>query len=207
MFFHSLEADEPGLYVNQLNVDVSGLDADRLVRAWQNMVERHAILRTGFLWQAGMARPLQLVFTKVEPEIVQLDWCGKKDALEESLATYAEQVIKRQIDWLTPPLAWLHLIRLDDDRYQLIWTRHHILSDGWAEARLINEWLASYSEEPLAAVGRPYGDYIRWLQRQDADLTQAFWTSELAGWRGRHCWQSRPVRRMRPRASPNAIPV
>ncbi|MCD1589011.1 amino acid adenylation domain-containing protein, partial [Halomonas sp. IOP_14] len=184
MFFHSLEADEPGLYVNQLNVDVSGLDADRLVRAWQNMVERHAILRTGFLWQAGMARPLQLVFTQVEPEIVQLDWRGKKDALEESLATYAEQVIKHQIDWLTPPLAWLHLIRLDDDRYQLIWTRHHILSDGWAEARLINEWLASYSEEPLAAVGRPYGDYIRWLQRQDAALTQAFWTSELAGLEG-----------------------
>ncbi|MDQ7733303.1 amino acid adenylation domain-containing protein [Halomonas sp. SpR1] len=184
MFFHSLEAEEPGLYVNQLNVDVSGLDADRLVRAWQAMVERHATLRTGFLWQAGMARPLQLVFTQVEPEIVQLDWRSKKDTLEESLATYAEQVLKRQIDWLTPPLAWLHLIRLDDDRYQLIWTRHHILSDGWSEARLINEWLASYAEEPLAAVGRPYGDYIRWLQRQDAASTQAFWISELVGLEG-----------------------
>ncbi|MDQ7727805.1 non-ribosomal peptide synthetase [Halomonas sp. SpR8] len=184
MFFHSLEAEEPGLYVNQLNVDVSGLDADRLVRAWQAMVERHATLRTGFLWQAGMARPLQLVFTQVEPEIVQLDWRSKKDTLEESLATYAEQVLKRQIDWLTPPLAWLHLIRLDDDRYQLIWTRHHILSDGWSEARLINEWLASYAEEPLVAAGRPYGDYIRWLQRQDAASTQAFWTSELVGLEG-----------------------
>ncbi|MGP9766974.1 amino acid adenylation domain-containing protein [Halomonas sp. AOP13-D3-9] len=184
MFFHSLEAEEPGLYVNQLNVDVSGLDANRLVRAWQAMVERHATLRTGFLWQAGMARPLQLVLAQVEPEIVQLDWRNRKDGLEESLATYAEQVIKRQIDWLTPPLAWLHLIRLDDDRYQLIWTRHHILSDGWSEARLINEWLASYAEEPLAAVGRPYGDYIRWLQRQDAALTQAFWTSELTGLEG-----------------------
>ncbi|PKH63783.1 non-ribosomal peptide synthetase [Halomonas sp. Choline-3u-9] len=184
MFFHSLEAEEPGLYVNQLNVDVSGLDANRLVRAWQAMVERHATLRTGFLWQAGMARPLQLVLAQVEPEIVQLDWRNRKDGLEESLATYAEQVIKRQIDWLTPPLAWLHLIRLDDDRYQLIWTRHHILSDGWSEARLINEWLASYAEEPLAAVGRPYGDYIRWLQRQDAASTQAFWTSELVGLEG-----------------------
>ncbi|MDW0358486.1 amino acid adenylation domain-containing protein [Halomonas venusta] len=184
MFFHSLEAEEPGLYVNQLNVDVSGLDADRLVRAWQAMVERHATLRTGFLWQAGMARPLQFVFTQVEPEIVQLDWRDRKDALEESLANYATQVLKRQIDWLTPPLAWLHLIRLDDDRYQLIWTRHHILSDGWSEARLINEWLASYAEEPLAAAGRPYGDYIRWLQRQDADSTKKFWTSELAGLEG-----------------------
>ncbi|CAM3673099.1 non-ribosomal peptide synthetase [Halomonas casei] len=184
MFFHSLEAEEPGLYVNQLNVDVSGLDADRLVRAWQTMVERHATLRTGFLWQAGMVRPLQLVFTQVEPEIVLLDWRDKKDGLEESLATYAEQVLKHQIDWLTPPLAWLHLIRLDDDRYQLIWTRHHILSDGWSEARLINEWLASYAEEPLAAAGRPYGDYIRWLQRQDADSTKKFWTSELEGLEG-----------------------
>ncbi|PCF94250.1 non-ribosomal peptide synthetase, partial [Vreelandella nigrificans] len=184
MFFHSLEAEEPGLYVNQLNVDVSGLDADRLVRAWQAMVERHATLRTSFLWQTGMARPLQLVFKQVEPGIVLLDWRDRTDGVEESLATYAEQVLKRQIDWLTPPLAWLHLIRLDDDRYQLIWTRHHILSDGWSEAHLINEWLASYAEEPLAAVGRPYGDYIRWLQRQDAASTQAFWTSELAGLEG-----------------------
>ncbi len=171
------------------------------------MVERHAILRTGFLWQAGMARPLQLVFTQVEPEIVQLDWRGKKDALEESLATYAEQVIKHQIDWLTPPLAWLHLIRLDDDRYQLIWTRHHILSDGWAEARLINEWLASYSEEPLAAVGRPYGDYIRWLQRQDAALTQAFWTSELAGLEGPTLLAESARQENEAQASPNDIPV
>ncbi|WP_168380983.1 non-ribosomal peptide synthetase [Modicisalibacter radicis] len=179
MLFHSQEAEEPGLYVNQLSVDVSGMDADRLVQAWHVMVERHAVLRTGFLWQAGMARPLQLVFTRGAPEIVQLDWRAKGDVCQEELEDRAECELKRDIDWLAPPLAKLTLIRLTEDRYHLLWTRHHILSDAWSDSRLIGEWLSCYAGDALPNPGPEYGDYIRWLQHQDSASTETFWTSEL----------------------------
>ena len=51
-------------------------------------------------------------------------------------------------------LLRLLLVRLEDDRYRLIWTYHHILMDGWSVSRLIGEVLRHYSgdaQEPVAA--------------------------------------------------------
>jgi amino acid adenylation domain-containing protein len=183
MLFHSLEAPGSGLYVNQLRVDVEGLDPERLARAWRAMVERHPALRTGFLWRAGMGRPLQLVFEEAEPPVERLDWRGLKD-LERRLDEYAREELARGFDWLRPPLARLGLIRTGGDRHHLVWTRHHILLDGWSDSRLIGEWLQHYAGETLPPPGPGYGHYLRWLERQDAGAAEAFWKSELAGQEG-----------------------
>ncbi|WP_269759903.1 condensation domain-containing protein, partial [Variovorax sp. E3] len=52
MLFHS-EYDGGGTaYVTQLRIDVQGLEVERFRRAWQQVVERHDVLRTGFLSSA-----------------------------------------------------------------------------------------------------------------------------------------------------------
>ncbi|WP_258187310.1 non-ribosomal peptide synthetase [Variovorax sp. WS11] len=179
MFFHSMEAPGSGLYVNQLDIEVRHLDATRLASAWQAMVARHAMLRTGFLWQAGMQRPLQIVFREADAPAVLLDWRGQDDQ-QERLAAQAHALLTRSVDWLRPPLSQVTLIRLDDDRHRLIWTHHHILSDGWTDSRLMGEWLRSYAGEDLPAAPPVYGDYLRWLQAQDAGEAERFWKAELA---------------------------
>jgi amino acid adenylation domain-containing protein len=182
MFFHSMEAPGSGLYVNQLSVEIGNVDPQRFARAWEAMVARHAMLRTAFLWQAGMKRPLQLVLRQAPAQAVQLtqlDWRGSADA-QLRLAEHARQELMRPVDWLQPPLARVSLIRLADDRHQLVWTHHHILSDGWTDSRLLGEWLACYAGETPYSALPEYGDYVRWLQRQDAGAAEAFWKSELA---------------------------
>lgn len=179
MLFHSLEAAGTGLYVSQLSVEVRGLDAERLVRAWQAMVERHAVLRTGFLWQSGLARPLQLVWRRAGAPVTRLDWRGLDD-VDARLAAHVAAELRREFDFAAPPLARLSLIHLDDDRHQLVWTQHHILLDGWGDSMLIGDWLRHYGGEALPAPGPGYGEYVRWLARQDAAVTEAFWKAELA---------------------------
>ncbi|TAJ63054.1 MAG: amino acid adenylation domain-containing protein, partial [Variovorax sp.] len=180
MFFHSAAAAGSGLYVNQLSVEVRDIDARRFERAWQSMVERHAMLRTGFLWRDGMARPLQLVFRQAPASVEQLDWRALDGAeAAQRLADHEAQALTRAIDWLRPPLSRVALIRLEEDRWQLVWTRHHILSDGWTDSRLMGEWLRAYAGEALTSTPPVYGDYVRWLQRQDARAAQDFWTSAL----------------------------
>jgi amino acid adenylation domain-containing protein len=179
MLFHALEAAGGGLYVNQLAVDVWGLDPDRLVRAWGVMVERHPTLRTAILCQPGLPRPLQVVLKSATPEVSRLDWRGL-DALESRVAAFAEDELRRPFDLLAPPLARLALLRLDDDRHRLVWTRHHILSDGWTDSRLIGEWLRCYAGETLPPPGPGFGDYVRWLGRQDMRAAETFWKTELA---------------------------
>ncbi|GJL71077.1 MAG: hypothetical protein NMNS01_02760 [Nitrosomonas sp.] len=179
MLFHTLEAPGTGLCISQVNVEVEGLDAERLARAWQEMIARHTVLRTGFLWQTGLARPLQLIYKQAGANVVHLDW-RKKDCLNEQIIAYADQELKGEFDFLSPPLARLILIRIDDNRHQVIWTKHHILLDGWGDSILISDWLRCYNGEVLTQPGPDYRVYVRWLEKQDKQAAQTFWQAELA---------------------------
>ena len=50
------------------------------------MAGRHAVLRTGFLWQAGLARPLQIVFKEADVPVVHLDWRGLESFTRDQFA-------------------------------------------------------------------------------------------------------------------------
>lgn len=48
MLFHSLYEQEAGNYINQLRVNVRGLDVARFRAAWQAVVDNHEVLRSCF---------------------------------------------------------------------------------------------------------------------------------------------------------------
>src|SRR5882724_2972671 len=80
----------------------------------------------------------------------------------------------------------LHLMRVAEAEYQLIWTSHHVLFDGWSIPILLNEVFAIYGalsrhEVPRLAPARPYRDHIAWLQRQDMEAAEHYWRGRLAG--------------------------
>ena len=61
ILFHSLYAPESGVYVEQLSCALAGpLDVAAFARAWERVIERHAVLRTAFVWKS-QKRPLQAV--------------------------------------------------------------------------------------------------------------------------------------------------
>ena len=47
MLFHGLQDSDDGLYVNQIEVGVVGVDPQRMLAAWEAVARRHAILRVG----------------------------------------------------------------------------------------------------------------------------------------------------------------
>ncbi|SFW33711.1 amino acid adenylation domain-containing protein [Nitrosovibrio sp. Nv17] len=173
---------ESGLYMNQLNVEVEGLDVDRFERAFREVIRRHAILRTGFLWQAGpdpLDQPLQLVHRHAGFAIRMDDWRGA--AIDEGrIAAFAAAELCRSFDILKAPLMRVALIRLDDTRHRLVWTLHHILLDGWSMSRLVNELFACYDGRRLPPPGPPYSNYIDWLAQQDAQADERFWKDSLS---------------------------
>ncbi|CAG9164011.1 non-ribosomal peptide synthetase [Cupriavidus pampae] len=181
MLFHTLEASGSGLYMNQRSVPVRGLDPARLEAAWLAMVRRHPILRTAFVWQEGMARAVQVVRRDVATGITLLDWRGQADMqdVQARLTTLADEELRRGFSLQAPPLSRVCVVRLDDDQYQIIWTEHHMLLDGWGETRLMGEWLQSYAGEALGELAPGYGNYVRWLGEQDPAVAEAFWRQTL----------------------------
>ncbi len=180
MLFHCIESPELNLYVNQLSVAVEGLQVERFRAAWSTLLARHEVLRAAFMWRDGLADPLQAVYQHAELPIVELDWREQAEP-EAALRALAAEDQARGFDLSCPPLMRFTLVRLGDRQYQMIWTYHHLLLDGWSASRLLGEMLRLYAKQTLPALTGRYGDYIDWLQRQDATSAEGFWRERLSG--------------------------
>ncbi|CCD85602.1 putative Non-ribosomal peptide synthase:Amino acid adenylation (Modular protein) [Bradyrhizobium sp. ORS 285] len=179
MLFHSLRDAGSGVYVNQISVEIRGLDPERLRTAWQNVSARHPMLRTGFLWRELSGSPLQAVYHHASLPFEIDDWCGQAiDEAKLSAALAGER--DAEFDLARPPLQRVRLLRIDDDCHRLIWTYHHILMDGWSSARFLGEVLESYAGRQLAPAPSHYRDYMAWLAAQDAGEAERFWRGQLA---------------------------
>ncbi|VVP65084.1 Linear gramicidin synthase subunit B [Pseudomonas fluorescens] len=179
MLFHCLDSPELNPYVNQLSVEVDGLQVPRFRAAWQALIARHEVLRAAFRWRDGLADPLQAVFAEVELPIEELDWRECADT-ELALRELAQAEQAKGFDLSCPPLMRFVLVQLDEARYQMIWVYHHLLLDGWSASRLLGEMLRLYHHDRLPALTERYADYIAWLQRQDAAQAEGFWRERLA---------------------------
>lgn len=189
MLYHTIYAPGSGAYVGQVSFRLTGsVDLDAYRAAWRTVIERHAALRTIFLWQ-GVKRPAQVVRREVEMPLEELDWRGAgADEQELKLRDYLAAERARGFDLTRAPLMRLAVIRLDGDAARFVWSYHHLLLDGWSASMLFAELTACFrayargaQPPPPAAPPRPFRDYIVWLQRQDAGAAEKFWRRELEG--------------------------
>ncbi|EPD36066.1 hypothetical protein HMPREF9702_05688, partial [Delftia acidovorans CCUG 15835] len=171
MLFHSL-SDPSGLsYVTQLRIDAHGLDAARFRKAWQAVLDRHAVLRSGFLADASL--PLQWVARQVLLDITEHDCRHSEDVAGALDALAAGQFAA--FDLSKPPLMRLALVRVSDGSHHCIWTAHHLLTDGWSSSSLLGEVLRDYKGIAVEPVDTSYRDYIAWLQGLDHGASEAYW--------------------------------
>nr|WP_257814069.1 non-ribosomal peptide synthetase [Burkholderia glumae] len=177
--FHSLLGAQPGAYVNQLRVDVDGLDAARFEAAWAAAAARHEILRTGFLSFDDM--PRQWVKRGVATPLLLADWRdGGPDGLDARLDRFAAEDLARGFDLACPPLWRVALLRTGPARHHVVWTFHHALLDGWSAAQLLAEVLATYGGTPPAGTPPRYRRFIGWLAAQPREPSEAWWREQAA---------------------------
>jgi amino acid adenylation domain-containing protein len=187
MLFHHLQAQQPGVDVEQI---VAGLheavDAPALARAWQRVVARHDILRTGFRWQ-GRDEPEQVVHLELEVPFAEEDWRGFPAAEHRRrLDEFLRADRGRGFDLARPPLLRLALFRLADEAYTLVWTVHHVLLDGRAFPLVLREVFALYEGATAGAdlalpPPRPFRDHIAWLAGREFAGAESFWRESLRG--------------------------
>ncbi|WP_349617067.1 amino acid adenylation domain-containing protein [Azotobacter salinestris] len=176
MLFHSTYEPSGTAYVNQLRIDIDGLDPVRFKAAWQTVFDRHEVLRSGFV---PGERSLQWVARSLGVPLAMQDWCGRADQAQ-ALDALARAELERGFDLSAPPLMRLVLVRTAADRHHLVWTRHHLLLDGWSTSRLLAEVLGAYAGQPAPAQGGRFRDYIAWLQARDLAASEHYWRSLTA---------------------------
>jgi len=187
ILFQTLYAPASRSYFVQFVCSInSRLNTSAFKHAWQFIIDRHPVLRTAFVWE-GFDEPLQVVGKHITLPWEQQDW-RELGALQqqEQFESFLKADRENGFDLSQAPLMRCALIQLSDSSFRFIWSHHHLLLDGWSVSRLLNEVVACYEafdadREPELRYNRPYADYIRWLQQQDASQAETFWREMLKG--------------------------
>jgi hypothetical protein len=177
------------------------LVSSALHAAWDLVTARHAIFRTAFV-SAGTTdkstsltsfgttnggEPMQVVRRDVALPWAEHDWRDLLPGDQErklSALLAADRATGFAFD--RAPLMRITLVRLADDRYELIWSNHHLLLDRWSWPLVLLEIARVYPA--LARGARPdlppatrYADFVAWQQEQSLEEAEAFWSRHFDG--------------------------
>ena len=184
--FYVMERAGASVGLEQWQFRIEGQFEPQLLRlAFEQVITRHTILRTGFSATAR-GEPVQVVVPTVvlpwrEQDCRELD----ADARRTELQRVLDQDAKTRFDLSCPPLMRVCLLRVADYEWQLLWTTHHLCIDGWSWPRLfkeIAEFYAALQEQRPASVefAPDYGRYVGWLTHNPPS-SPTYWKNALAG--------------------------
>ncbi|MFD0455796.1 condensation domain-containing protein [Streptomyces violaceoruber] len=186
MLFHSLLDPDSGVYFEQFLYAVDGeVDLDAYHRAWQQVVDRHEILR---VWIAtkGLSEPLQAVQRTAELGWTVLDWSERTEAEQkELLERYLDEDRRRGFPYERAPLFRLTMVRLGATTYKLVMSYHHLILDAWSLFVLLRDSLEIYHSGlegrlPELRPTRSFGDYVSFLEHEDIEGARDYWLERLA---------------------------
>ena len=187
MLFNTITKPGGGEYVIALRFELKGqLNVEALQQSWQQVVDRHTILRTGFFWE-GNDHPVQVVYKRSRMEWAEMDWRGiSRSEQQLRLKQLLREERKKGFDLRKAPLMRMTLVKLDAERYELIWSLHHILMDGWSRPIVLKEVFAYYEswcrgESLSLEAGRSYRDYIVWIRGRSKATAERYWKELLKG--------------------------
>ena len=150
------------------------IDVDRITEAFNELVNRHEILRTSFVVRDG--DPVQAVKDSLNfvPVIHKVEQCEKDDVAQKFHA------FVKPFDLERAPLLRVEIL-IDSLKHGYIFIdMHHIISDGESMNIVINEFCQLYSGQKLKPVNVQYKDYTVWMNRRDLASQESYWLGEYS---------------------------
>lgn len=129
------------------------IDADRLRRALQRVIERHEALRTAFVTHGSQLTQRIYPLSAAELQIFEVDRASVQDIIDAFIRPFA-------LDH--PPLLRLALIRIGDGRNVMLLDSHHIVMDARSLALVLRDLKAFYEGREMGAQRFTYKDYSEW---------------------------------------------
>ncbi|HEU4508572.1 MAG TPA: amino acid adenylation domain-containing protein [Pyrinomonadaceae bacterium] len=166
------------------------LNAKALEQSLGEIIRRHEALRTTFAIVAG--EPVQLIHEAGTYHLPIADFSDLPEEERESRwRVLAGDEARQAFDLQSGPLLRARLLRLGATDHVLLYTMHHIISDGWSMGVLIRELTTLYKayaqgeDSPLPELAIQYADYAQWqrqwLQGEVLDQQLAYWKQQMAG--------------------------
>jgi len=151
------------------------LDLIRLEKAFRLLVQRHEILRTTFDFVEET--PVQIVHDNIEfkLEYSVAENRGINDLINEFI---------RPFDLGKGPLFRAGVIKLDENKYLLLFDIHHIIFDGTSLYILISELTDLYEGKRPPVLKIQYKDFAAWQREhgeEELKKLQEYWSGKFDG--------------------------
>src|SRR6266545_2959859 len=166
------------------------LEIGALEQALSELVRRHESLRTTFMMAGD--EPVQVIgeAKAVKLEVEGLSGLGESEREAEARMLATEEA-NRAFNLTTGPLLRVRLLKLDAEDHVLMFTMHHIVSDGWSMGVLTRELGVLYEaysrgqRSPLEELKIQYPDYAVWqrerLRGEVLERMLNYWKKQLGG--------------------------
>lgn len=185
ILFHSLYNSKSTTYKTQYNMEfLDGLNLDAFEKAWANVIKNHTILRTAFVHDE-LSIPVQFIYKRANFTFNIIDHSQYNDEThKEKFEVLLKEDRIKEFDLRKPPLMRVTIVKLNTGAHKMIWTKHHILWDGWSGQILIGEVLSAYvayvkEREPLVIKEDKYEDYIKYIKNINPEKEKKFWKGYL----------------------------
>jgi aryl carrier-like protein len=166
----------------------SEIDIEALQRSFDELIERHEVLRTSFPKEDG--RPVRLVAGSLRVPISVVDLTTLDEADRgKRVRAHAGEVVNAPFDLGLGPLLRIHLYYLAEQRYVLNVVVHHIIADAWSFAVLRRDLAALYKANcggelsALPEIQAQYSEYARWqranIQSKEFQESLGYWHDRL----------------------------
>ena len=182
-----LEQLNPGqtIYNMQNAMKIKGeVNLDNLENAIKYVVNKQELLRTTFKDKNGI--PYQ---TLIDEMPINIDLIDVNDGSEIKKILLKDA--KETFDLVNGPLIRFKIITIEQKEFTIVFTMHHIISDGWSINILMEEIIKSYmyfhseTEITLEDLEIQYSDYAAWqrswLKDEVLEDEINFWKGELSG--------------------------
>lgn len=195
MLFQKLYHSESSEYVIQTCMKIEGnLDLIAAQNSINLLAVKHDVIRTSFFYQKA-TKPKQVVLRERKLEFTEVDLSGCKDEekLAEQIAIIKREDIDRGFNLERDSLLRVKVIKTGEREFRMLWSFHHIIMDGWCLSLIYGDFIGFYKillsgkdyetlkEEVIRIrnMSPRYGDYIKWLDRQDEDEAMRYWKEIL----------------------------
>lgn len=164
------------------------IDKDIYERSWNQLLQRHEILRTVFVLHQGAVWQRVLELRDMESSLEFIDCTNlsesERSAVIEKLLSAAQHHV---YDLSCGPLLQLKMVKCGAQHYEMILGIHHIISDAWSlqvmqqELGAIYQSLKAGNASPLADLRIQYKDFACWQNSVLPQSHKDYWLKQFNG--------------------------
>ena len=183
MLFHHVTYPGSGVDIEQIVCKLNeSIDPRRLHKCWQSVLDRHGALRSRFDWE-GVDDPVRDVSDDCLLPLQLEDWRDQSETVRvERLDALLKAERAKGFDLREAPCMRLVMAQVGDERWEVLWTFHHLVCDGRSFPIVLHDVFSAYDSgaSPESYSGPDFSDHVAHIANLPEE-TESFWHKRLEG--------------------------